>query len=110
MYYGGLVGGQVFFTQAAPFGPVTPSQQNAAVWEDWPAAGVMVINEFSPWWSPGCGHSIRMWSIIREFDYTTDKSVALITCRICNYIQSTMEPFDSWYLPNPANSNQIIIA
>jgi hypothetical protein len=55
-------------------------------------------------------HSIKEWTIIREFDYETNMSVALITCRICSYCQGKMEPFDSWYLPNVANSNLIIIA
>ena len=111
LYYPGGPPGTGYFTQPnGPFTQVFPTQANAVPWPDWPAAGVMVINEFSPWWSPGCLHSIKEWTIIREFDYETNRSVALITCRICSYCQRKMEPFDSWYLPNVENSNLIIIA
>jgi hypothetical protein len=107
MYYGGLVGGQVFFTQ--PLGPstaVTPSQQNSQPWTDWPVVG-LIINEYSPFWAPGCGHSCKELAIVREFDYETNKSVALICCNICYYVQRVIEPFEEWL--NPIQ-NAIIIA
>ena len=99
MYYGGLVDGQPFFTQ--PGGPGTqvfPTQQNAAPWPDYPIPG-LVIQEYSPWWAPGCGHSIKFWKVIREYDYTTSSSVALVTCEICSYVQNTIEPFEDWLDP-----------
>lgn len=94
MYYNGLLNGQPFFTQAVPGGQVLPTQQNATPWEDYPIEG-MVIQEYSPWFAPGCGHSIKMWKIIREFDYNTNSSVALICCEICSFVQNYHEPYES---------------
>lgn len=99
MYYGGLVNGQPFFTQ--PGGPLTevlPSQVNAQPWADYPIPG-LILNEYSPWWAPGCGHSIKTWKIIREFDYLNQVSVALVCCEVCSYVQSTIEPFEDWLDP-----------
>lgn len=99
MYYGGIVAGQPFFTQpGGPHTPVFPTQKNAEPWPDFPIPG-MIINEYVPWWSPECGHSICEWSVIREFNYNTNSSCALITCRICNFIQAVYEPFENWLNP-----------
>jgi hypothetical protein len=99
MYYGGLVDGQPFFTQAlGPFTEVLPTQVNAQPWLDYPIPG-LVLNEYSPWWAPGCGHSIKFFKIIREYDYTTQSSVALITCNVCSYIQTVYTPFEAWLDP-----------
>jgi hypothetical protein len=108
MYYQGLLNGQPFFTQ--PGGPGTqvfPTQANATPWAAWPAAGVMVLQEYSPWWAPGCGHSVKTLKVIREFDYETNSSVALVCCEICSYLQRTIEPFEEWL--NPIE-NAILIA
>lgn len=111
MYYGGLVGGQVFFTQ--PGGPGTqvfPTQENGQPWLSWPAAGVIPFNEqAAAWWIPGCLHSIKSIKVIREWDYTTNMSVALLCCEVCSYVQRTMEPFESWFQNSPSNANVIII-
>ena len=99
MYYGGIVDGQPFFTQ--PGGPGTevfPTQANAIPWLAYPIPG-LILNEYSPWWAPSCGHSIKFWKIIREQDYTTNSSVALVCCSICSFIQSTIEPFEEWLDP-----------
>jgi hypothetical protein len=98
MYYGGKVNGAPFFTQAAPFGPVLPTQQNSQPWLDWPVVG-LVISEYVPWFSPGCGHSIKQFDIIREYDYTKGESCALVTCRVCNYVQSVIYDFEEWLNP-----------
>jgi hypothetical protein len=98
MYYGGLVGGQVFFTQ--PGGPGTqvfPTQKNAVPWTDWPAAGVMVINEYVPYWSPGCLHSIKVIKLIPEWDYVNNVSVMLLCCQVCSYIQRYLTPQEEAY-------------
>lgn len=86
MYNQGLLNGVPFFTQ--PDGPGTavfPTQQNGP-WADYPIPG-LVINEYSPWFAPGCGHAIKMWRIFQEVDYTTDTPVSLICCVICSYCQ-----------------------
>lgn len=107
MYYGGLLNGAPFFTQ--PGGPgtqVLPTQQNGTPWVDFPVIG-LVIQEYQPWWAPGCGHAIKVLKCIREWDYETDQSVALICCEVCSYVQRTIEPFEEWL--NPIQ-NAIIIA
>lgn len=94
MYGGGLLDGQPFYTQ--PGGPSTevfPTQRNAEPWPEYPIPG-LVIQEYSPWWSPGCGHSIKSWSIVKEFDYDNDISCALICCRVCLYVQRVVEPYE----------------
>lgn len=99
LYYPGGPPGTGYFTQ--PGGPGTavfPTQQNGTPWTDWPVVG-LVIQEYQPWWAPGCGHSIKEWTVIREWDYETNQSVALVTCRVCSYVQSTVEPFEEWLNP-----------
>lgn len=94
MFYGGLLNGLEFYTQ--PGGPGTqvfPTQQNAQPWPDYPIPGLF-INEFVPWWTPGCGHSIKFWSIIRQFDNETNESVAIIACPICSYIENIYSPYE----------------
>lgn len=100
MYYGGAFNGQPgFFTQpSGPGTPVFPTQQNAASWPEYPIPG-LVIQEYSPWWSPGCGHSIKTWKVIQEWDYDNDTSVALITCEVCSYCQAVYRPFEAWLDP-----------
>jgi hypothetical protein len=98
MYNGGLLNGQPFYSQ--PNGPgtaVIPSQYSGP-FLSYPIPG-LTITEYIPWWSPGCGHSIKMWKVIREFDYVTNMSCALITCEICTYCQSVLEPFEEWLQP-----------
>lgn len=94
MYWGGKVNGQPFFTQ--PGGPGTevfPTQVKGQQWIDWPVAG-MVINEWMPWVTPGCQHSVSWFSIVHEFDYDTNQSAALLLCPICGYCQRAVEPYE----------------
>ena|SRR5882762_8908386 len=94
MYQGGLVSGLPFFTQPGGVGTqVFPSQQNAQPWVEYPVIGE-VINEYQPWWPPGCLHSVKFWKIYKEFDYVTQLSCALICCPICTYVQRVVEPYD----------------
>ena len=99
MYYGGLVDGQPFFTQ--PGGPGTqvfPTQANAVPWTDYPIPG-LILNEYNPWWAPPCGHSLKYFDLIQEFDYETNSSVMLITCAVCNFVVNTIEPASEAYNP-----------
>jgi hypothetical protein len=87
------------FSQPGGIGTaVYPTQQNSQPWLDWPVVG-LIINEYVPWWSPGCGHSIKTWKVIREWDYETSMSVALVCCEVCTYVQSKVEPFEEWLNP-----------
>lgn len=94
MYYQGNLNGQPFFTQ--PEGPgtaVSPTQVNGAPWPEYPIAG-QVLQEMSPWWIPGCGHSIKTWKLIREYDYETAMSCCLVACEVCSYVQNSVEPYE----------------
>src|SRR5271156_354054 len=83
-----------YFSQPGGIGqPVFPTQQNAQPWPDYPIPGLF-IQEYLPWWSPGCGHSIKEWMVIREFDYDSNQSVALICCCICTFVQNVYSPFE----------------
>ena len=98
MYGGGILNGQPFYVQPeGPFTVVTPSQYSGP-WVDYPIPG-LVITEYVPWWSPGCGHSIKFWKVITEFDYETSQSCALICCSICQYVQNVYEPASEWLQP-----------
>lgn len=98
LYGGGLLNGQPFYTQAEIGGPVIPSQYSGP-WVDFPIPG-LVISEYVPWWSPGCGHSIKFWKVVKECDYTTDpiSEVALVLCSICGFCQNVM-PFAGYLDP-----------
>lgn len=100
MYFQGILNAQPpFFTQpGGPNTPVFPTQRNAEPWPDYPIPG-QVIQEYSPWWAPGCGHSIKSWKVIREYDYTSGQSVALVTCEVCSFIQYAITPFEDWLNP-----------
>lgn len=94
MYGGGLLNGNPFYTQpGGPFTAVYPTQKNAAPWPEYPIPGLF-INEYTPWFSPGCGHAIQVWRLIREFDYPSQQSVCLITCEICQYVQNAVSPYE----------------
>lgn len=107
MYYQGQMNGTPgFYSQ--PGGPNTqvfPTQKNAAPWPQYPIPG-LVIQEFSPWFAPGCLHSIKFWKIIHEWDYTTDMDCALICCSLCSYVQRVIEPYNQ--VLNPIQ-NAIIV-
>ena len=94
MYFLGLLNGQPFYTQAGgPGTAVTPTQRNGEPWLDYPTVG-QVINEFMPFWTPGCGHSICTWKLIKEWDYDTNMDCCLVACEVCSYVQSVIEPYD----------------
>lgn len=85
--YDFTLNGAAFWTQdGGPFTQVLPTQQNGP-WADYPIAGG-IINEFSPWFSPGCGHAIKFFKIISAFDYPSDQQVSLVCCNICTYVQN----------------------
>lgn len=99
MFYGGLVNGQPFFVQPGGIGtPVYPTQKNAQPWPEYPIPGLF-INEFIPIWTPGCGHSTNFWLVIREYDYVSQNSVALICCSVCTFVENVYSPFEEWLEP-----------
>ena len=85
MYNGGKLNGTIFFTQSAPFQPVTPGLPQGAPFPDWPGAGSMVFS-YGPWVQPGCLHPQHQYTIIQEFDYVLNQPVQLITCSVCSFI------------------------
>lgn len=99
MYYPQGPPPTTYFTQpGGPNTPTFPTQANAVPWDAYPIPG-LILNEYSPWWAPPCGHSLKEWLVIREWDYDTNMSVALVCCRICSYVVSTIEPFEEWLNP-----------
>lgn len=97
MYFPGGPNG--FFTQPGdPFTQVFPTQANAIPWEAYPISG-LILNEYNPWWSPSCQHATKVWRIIKEWDYDTNMSVALVCCNTCSMVQSYIEPFEEWLNP-----------
>ncbi len=100
LYGGGLMNGQPFYKQVGgPGTKVIPTQQNGP-WSAWPAQGSVPIVEYLPIWAPGCGHADSFWKIVREFDYNTNQSCALVLCSQCGYCQQSIEPFELWLNPN----------
>lgn len=94
MYEQGLLNGKPFWTQPGGAGSqVFPTQKNAEPWPEYPIPG-LVISEFQPWVPIGCLHSIKFYSIVKEWDYDTDMDCALITCPICSYVQRVIKPYD----------------
>ncbi len=99
LYQLGLLNGQPFYTQPGGIGTqVFPTQANAVPWPEYPVPG-LILNEYVPWWAPGCGHSIKYWKIFKEWDYDTNQSCALVCCPACTYVQSVIEPFEEWLNP-----------
>jgi hypothetical protein len=99
MYYPQGPPPTTYYTQpGAPFTTVYPQQKNAQPWPEWPVIG-QIIQEFAPYWSPACGHSIKEWLVIREYDYVEETSVALICCRVCSMVQGVYRPFEAWLDP-----------
>jgi hypothetical protein len=108
MYFNGLMNGSptAFFTQPGGVGTQVFPTQYDGPWVDFPISG-LVISEYTPWWAPGCGHSIRFWKIIRDYDYDTQMSCALITCSVCSFVQNVYEPFEEYLNPT---QHAIIVA
>jgi hypothetical protein len=88
----------VSWTQPAGRGTVVFPQQRQDPWAEYPVAGQFFI-EMSGLWAVGCGHSVDYPAIFRDFDPCSSKSVALIACPLCSFIQYGIEPFESAYDP-----------
>ena len=86
-----------------PNGPNTlvyPQQQNQVYQSTVnPIPPGSFFSEFTGLWFAGCGHSSMAPLVFREWDYTTNQSVALICCELCSYCQSTVEPYSEIYDP-----------
>lgn len=106
MYRGGLSSsGLPLFTQ--PLGPgtaVQPREIQGANWPEFPVTGMQF--SYGPWFSPGCLHVIKFWSLVREWDYDTNMSCCLITCSQCSFVQRVVEPYEE--ILNPIE-NAIIV-
>jgi hypothetical protein len=105
MYYGGRLNGTPFWTQAAPGQLVYPQNQRNAVWPDWPGAGVVTINECNNWVNPGCGHVVKEFSVIQEFDYVAGEPVSLLVCPSCSYVQRAVYGTQSNGMPEIYDPN-----
>lgn len=79
-----------FWTQAVPGGIVEPQQQTSVSYFE-----VTPFSERSGIQSAPCGHSLNLPLIQREFDYTTNESVALICCEMCGFVVWTISPFEA---------------
>ncbi len=53
------------------------------------------FSELSGTMSAPCGHYMNAPLVQREFDYTTNQSVALICCELCGYVVWTISPFEA---------------
>lgn len=94
----GTLNGKVFWYQADGPGTKVLPTEYVGPFTAYPIPGV-VMSEYVPWWSPGCGHSCKDFAIVREFDYDTGLSCALICCNHCYYVQNIYEPFEEWLQP-----------
>lgn len=56
---------------------------------------VTPFSELTGMMSSGCGHFLMTPLIQREYDYDTEKSVALLCCPLCGYVNSYLEPFEA---------------
>ena len=100
LYGGGLLNGVPFFTQpGGPFTQVFPALPQWEPWKDWPGSGSMVFS-YGPWIGVGCLHSIKRFNIVREFDYNTGQSTAILLCPVCGYCQRNVEPYEEIFDPN----------
>jgi hypothetical protein len=87
--YDPTMNGALFWTQpGGPYTTVYPQLQNNTPWLDYPVKG-LVLNEYQPFWSPACGHPIKEWKIIQEFDAVAGEAVSLICCNTCTLIQNS---------------------
>jgi|SRR5579863_566048 len=85
---GGLGG---FWKQPGGVGTqVFPAQQTGVDY-----FSIKPFSELSGVFSAICGHYINYPLVQREFDYTTNQSVALVTCSACGIVQYTIEPFEA---------------
>ena len=86
-----------------PGGPntaVLPAQENVP-WNppSNPIPPGNFFSEFSGIFFVGCQHSVMFPLIIREWDYTTNQSVALVCCPMCSFVQYTIEPYQEYTDP-----------
>jgi len=53
------------------------------------------FSELSGMMSSPCGHYMNAPLVQREYDYTTNQSVALLCCQLCGYVVWTISPFEA---------------
>jgi hypothetical protein len=90
----GGIGG--FWKQPVPGGLVYPQQVRA----NSDQLSVEPYCELTGVFIGTCGHSFNAVYVVREFDYDTGSSVALLNCPLCGCIQRTIEPFEDALMGN----------
>jgi hypothetical protein len=90
----GGIGG--FWKQPIPGGLVYPQQVTA----NSDQLKIEPYCELTGQFMGSCGHSFNMCYVFREYDYTTNSSVALLCCSSCGCIQRTISPFEDALMGN----------
>lgn len=88
-------GGYGYTQPGGPFTPVYPQQTSD------PSSVIAPFSTKSVSQATGqlafvCGHILNMCLVYKDFDYTTNKSCALICCPACTCISSVVEPYEDW--------------
>lgn len=76
---------------------VFPAQANGP-FTAYPVVGQM-FSESSGMWFFGCGHSVMMPMVFRDYDNMLGESVAVICCPMCSFIARYTSPYESIYNP-----------
>jgi hypothetical protein len=95
--YFGAPGGQGFgFTQTGgPGTQVLPAQTVDPSSNIAPFSTKATSNQTGQF-AFGCGHIVNNPVVWRDFDYVTNMSAAMITCPMCGYLNSVLEPYELW--------------
>lgn len=106
LYYPGGIGG--FWQQPDGVGGLVYPQQvtgNSSILTTEP------FNELTGTYVFACGHSANECMVVRDWNYETNMSVALLMCPLCSFVQRTIEPFEDAVYGNTANLiNSILYA
>jgi hypothetical protein len=100
----GAPGGLGFgFTQ--PNGPGTPIVPGQTVnpSSNIPPFSSQSTSDQTGQFAYSCGHVVNNPVVWRDFDYETNMSAAMITCPMCGFLNSVVEPYEAWLntLTNP---------
>lgn len=95
-YFGAPNGLGFGFQQVGgPFTPVTPAQ-TVDPSSNIPPFSSASTSQATGQFAYGCGHIVNNPEVWRDFDYETNMSCAVITCPLCSYINSLVEPYEAW--------------
>jgi hypothetical protein len=79
--------------------------ENTGPFTAYPVPGQMFA-ENSGMWFFGCGHSVMLPLVFRDYDNMLGESVAVICCPMCTFIQRYQSPYES--IQDPFNFPIII--